>query len=292
MILSAADESTFISPDKTWAIAHTFDTQDNFGNPINTDIAKPGLNDDECQAWIKVANSLQVPTNVVVVFPASPSPIPADVRLTGLVCTEPESFTLTNFSDQPVWLAGYGIESRQKDIFDPLEHYQLGGMLAAGESRIYTVSPNPEAFGFLNGGNDDVFEQSFTDWIRLTWNGFELSRRQCDGETTHPDLPAALAASGEGEIFIDVVARFNEEVKIHFNEGWNLVTVPGDNFMDELLAAHGEDVIAIYRWDPDAKAWESRFPNLPLVFSDLEELKTGRAYWIQVKRSFTLSYQP
>lgn len=289
-ILEVAGEPSFLSGERQRAVGTTFDILDDNGNPINEHLAQPSLSDDECQAWIKIANSVQSFTNVMVTFPANPAPIPAEVRITSLKCTAPESVTVTNLGSTTVSLAGFGINSRPSDILDEWEHLGLIGLLGPGESKTFSGGPGATSAGWVFAG-DTVFG-SPGDFASLTWNGFELSRAFCDGTIENRDLPATLPPSGEGEIVLDILVPFHEEVEIRFAEGWNLVTVASASFLDELLQQHGDDVMAVYRWDPVAESWERLFPNQPLIVSTLTTVEPGRAYWVQVKRPFTLRFVP
>jgi len=168
--------------------------------------------------------------------------------------------------------------------YETEEKFQLDRVLAPGESRKYFVVPNPARYGYVPGV-DYFFEGDSCDG-ELWWNGADLS------DFSAAEFAVELLFSGEGEILVDVLAKFNDEIKFTFAEGWNLVTVPGDDFMAKLLVGHLEDVIAVYRWGPVALSWESRFPSIPFVANDLGALEPGWAYWIQVKRSFTFRYQP
>ena len=106
-IIDAADRPYTVSGNRRFAVATTFDILDDLGLPINVDIAKTALSTDECQAWIRVTNSLLLPTNVIVTFPAPPSPVPGNVRITGLTCTGAENITVTNQGPNLVSLAGF-----------------------------------------------------------------------------------------------------------------------------------------------------------------------------------------
>lgn len=289
-ILEVAAEPSHLSGERKRAVGTTFDILDDNGNPINQHLALPSLSDDECQAWIKIANSVKSFTNVMVTFPANPVPIPSEVRITDLKCTAPESVTVTNFGSTPVSLAGFGINSRPMDIIDDWEHLGLIGLLGPGESKTFFGGPGAPSNGWIFAG-DTVFSLA-ADFASLTWNGFELSRAFCDGTIHNPDLPATLPPSGEGEIVLDILVPFHEEVEIRFSEGWNLVTVASEAFLDQLLEQHGDDVIAVYRWDPVAESWERLFPNQPLIVSTLSTVQPGQAYWVQVKRAFTLRFVP
>ena len=89
VIIDAQGQPATISLNRRSAIVTTFDTQDDLGNPINTGIAKPVFdtnNPDECQAWIKVSDSLLEPSNVIVTIAAPPAPVPGDIQITGLSC--------------------------------------------------------------------------------------------------------------------------------------------------------------------------------------------------------------
>ena len=219
-IIGAADRPYAINGTRRFATATSFDTMDALGRPINTDIAKPTLADDECQAWIKVSNSLMKPTNVMVTFPAPPSPVPGEVRITDLQCTGEETVTVKNVSDHLVNLAGYGLQSTGTDVGNA-EHRDLDGYLEPGESKTFLGGPGA-ADNLWIGTGTEVFAGA-NDLVHLTWDDFIISTVFCDG-TVH-DNPSRRASCSMARARSSSTSTipFGSETAVELAEGWNLV---------------------------------------------------------------------
>ncbi|MEO9254710.1 MAG: hypothetical protein ABI305_04170, partial [Tepidiformaceae bacterium] len=201
IILEAEGQPSTLSSNRRFATATTFDTVDDLGNPVNVGITQTVVDTDECQAWIKVSNSLLQPVNVIVTFPAPPAPIPGNLRITGLVCTGTELVTVTNEGTNPLSLEGFAIRSLPTSPFLQEEHLGLSGQLAPGQSATFQGGPGAPLNGWLRT-SDTVFNSS-NDYARLVWNGFELNRAYCDGKFSVAPTPNPLPLDGEGETVID-----------------------------------------------------------------------------------------
>ncbi len=290
IILEAADRPYTISNGKRFATATTFDTLDFLGNPINTAIAKPTIMEDECQAWILVSNSLLGATNVIVTFPAPPSPLPGDVRLTGVQCigggVTAESFTVTNMGTNPVSLAGFGLQSPGN--VSTAQHLDLIGYLEPGASKTFPGGPNMSSKGWIGEGTTVL--GGLNDFIQLTWDEFVVSTGFCNGPITHNDLPEKFPLDPEGEIVIDVVIDWVNQDSVDLVEGWNLVPTGTDIIpVEEAISGVEEDILVIYGWDADLQEWTRYIPGAPDGVNTLTEFGGGRVYWVQVKRPLTLT---
>jgi hypothetical protein len=286
-ILEAEDKPATISNNLRFATATTFDTVDDLGDAINLDLAQPTLAPDECQAWIKVTNSLLQPMNVIVTFPAPPAPIPGDIRITGLQCVGAELITVTNKGTKDVNLAGYGLQSPSANL-GRVEHLGLYGLLHPGESKTFHGGPGASTLGWLNA-------QSFIfsgpgDYVSLVWNGFAVSTAACDGTFVNPALPATLPADGEGEIVIDIVVPFGAETATQLVEGWTLLTAgQATTPIATAIAGHEADVPSIYAWDAEMGIWRRYIPDAPSTTQTIDAFGNGFVYWVQVKHGFTLT---
>lgn len=289
IILEAADRPYTISNGKRFATATTYDTLDFNGNPINTAIAKPTIMEDECQAWILVSNSLLGATNIMVTFPAPPSPLPGDVRLTGVQCISgpgtAESFTVTNAGTKPVSLAGFGLQS--PGGVGIAQHLDLIGYLEPGASKTFPGGPNLGSKGWIGGGTSVLGGAG--DFVQLTWDDFVVSTGLCNGQITHNDLPDKFPLDPEGEIVIDVVIDWVNQDQVNLVEGWNLVPTGTDVItVEEAITGVEEDILVIYAWDADLQEWLRYIPGAPDGVNTLSEFGGGRVYWVQVKRPLTL----
>ncbi len=282
-IFEAADRPFEIELNFKAATATTFDTHDAFGRPINVEIAKPVILDDECQAWVKITNSLLGRTNVVVTFPGQQEPLPGEVRLTGLVCGVPGSATVTNAGDVPVSLAGFGLRSLGRDIVQPEEHLDLIGYLAPGESKTFSGAETLDTpWQFLAG--PAAFTEGPSDYARLVWNEVEVSRLDCSGNSFQPSFPRDIPLEREGEIMIDVIVDFAPGQDQPLVLGWNLVSVSSN--AGPLPGAFGADadrVQAVYRFDGSTARWDRYFANEPGYLNSFEALEAGGVYWVLVK---------
>lgn len=286
-IIGAADRPFEINGTRRFATATSFDTMDALGNPMNTDIAKPTIADDECQAWIQVTNSLMRPTNVMVTFPAPPSPIPGEVRITALQCTGQETITVQNVGPNPVNLAGFGLQSSGPDVGNA-EHRDLDGYLEPGQSKTFLGGPNAEQNLWI-GVRNEVFVGA-SDFVHLTWEDYIISTVSCDGTVVDNPIPASFPLDGEGEIIIDITIPFGSETAVQLAEGWNLVP-SGEGTVDIASAIAGmeDDIIIIYAWDADLQKWNRYIPGAPGGVSNIQTFGNNVVYWIQVKRPLTLT---
>lgn len=287
VILEAADRPYVISNNKRFATATTFDTMDALGNPINTAIAKPTIMDDECQAWILVSNSLLGDTNVLVTFPAPPSPVPGDIRLTNVQCGPVERFTVTNQGDNLVSLAGFGLQSRSTQS-GVAEHLDLIGHLEPGQSATLEGGPQASQKGWI--GASSTIMGGANDFVHLTWDDFVIDTGFCDGEIIHNTLPDPLPLDPEGEIVIDMIIDWVPGGSANLVAGWNLVpTGNGTVTIADAIAGAEDNVTVIYAWDSELQDWERYIPGAPDAVNTLTEFGNGRVYWVQVKQPLTLA---
>ncbi|MEP6870305.1 MAG: hypothetical protein ABI939_00490 [Anaerolineaceae bacterium] len=287
-IIDAADRPYTISGNRRFADVTTFDIRNDLNQPMNTDIAKTSVSDDECQAWIRVTNSLLQPTNVIVTFPAPPSPVPGNVRITGLTCTGLEQITVTNQGTKPVSLAGFSFLSPPQ-AFGPLEYFGLDGHLDPGQSLTFTAGPAAPKLGWLFSG-DEVFTGG-GDYASLVWDGFEIDRVYCDGRPAiHNTIPASFPLDLEGEIVLDITIPFGTETAVELVSGWNLLTAgSADTVIKDALAGKETSVNGIYLWDEVKAQWGRYIPSAPASVNTISKFEKGKIYWVQVNQPFTLT---
>lgn len=289
-IIDAADRPFTINGTKRFATATTFDTTDVNGRPLNVTIAKPPLiadQPDECQAWIKVSNSLMQPTNVTVTFPAPPSPVPGDIRITNLQCTGQESITVKNFGSNVVNLGGFALKSIGTNV-GIAEELDLIGVLAPGESKTFPGGPGAAQENWI-GVNDDVFSGP-SDFASVVWEDFALSTVFCDGTSFTQTPPASFPLDGEGEIVMDITIPFGNEQDVQLVNGWNLVpTGKGTTPIAQAFAGHEADVTAIYAWDAELGEWTHYIPDAPSGVNTIDTIGNGVVLWVLVKQPFTLT---
>ena len=153
VILQGEGDPVALNEGRRSAVVTSYDTVDDLGTPVHTDIARQTVDTDECQAWILVSNSLLTSTNVLVTIPATPAPPTGDVRITNVQCTAPESITVKNEGDNAVSLEGYALKSFPSNPANPEEHLGLTGVLAPGASETFHGGPNAAGWGWLNSGD-------------------------------------------------------------------------------------------------------------------------------------------
>jgi hypothetical protein len=288
VIVSAADEPAPINGTRRFATATTFDTVDPLGNPMNVAIARPVIQDDECQAWIRISNSLQRPTNVLVTFPALPAPIPGDVTISAFSCTGQESITVTNRGATIVNLAGFGLQSPGAHV-GIAEHLDLSGVLKPGESKTFFGGPGPTARGWIGHTGDRILGAG--DYVSLTWDDYELATAFCTGgQIVEPFIPPVLPLDPEGELVVDVLNPFGEEIDTPLTVGWNLVATGQRKVaVATALGANEGKVTVIYAWDGPNQEWLRYIPGAPAAVNTLTELGGGLPVWIHVTEPFTLT---
>ena len=287
-IIDASDRPYTVSGNRRFAVATTFDIRNDLNLPMNVDIAKPPVSADECQAWIRVTNSLLQPSNVVVTFPAPPSPVPGNVRITGLTCTGAETITVTNQGANPVSLAGFSFLSPPQ-AFAPFEYFGLDGYLLPGQSLTFAGGPAAPKIGWLFS-NDEIFLGG-GDYASLVWDGFEVSRVYCDGRPAlAPVIPASFPLDGEGEIVIDIIIPFGTEKAVELASGWTLLTAGSiDTPIAEAIAGKEALVGGIYLWDAVKSQWGRYIPGAPASVNTITKFEKGKVYWVQVNQPFTLT---
>ncbi len=290
-IIGAADAPFTINGTRRFATTTTFDTTDALGRPINVGISRPTLFPDqldECQAWIKVTNSLMQPTNVMVTFPAPPSPVPGDIRITNLQCVGSETITVKNFGPNIVNLGGFALKSAGADVGNA-EELDLIGILGPGESKTFSGGPGAaDSVGWIGTGSE-VFDGA-SDFASLVWEDFALSTVFCDGTSLLQPIPAAFPLDGEGEIIIDIVIPFGNEVAIPLTAGWNLVpTGQATVSIASAFAGNQEKVTAIYAWDATLEKWTHYIFGAPAGVNTIDVIGKGVVLWVLVKQPFTLT---
>jgi hypothetical protein len=254
---------------------------------MNDAIAMPVIQPDECQAWIKVTNSLLQPTNVVVTFPASPAPIPGQVRITGLQCTGEETITVKNLGTTPVNLAGFGLQSLGTSV-SSVEYRDLSGYLEPGQSKVFYGAP-AVTDNLWVGAGQDVFSGP-NDFASLTWDDYVISTAFCDGRVTDNPLPATLLADGEGEIIIDVVIPYGQDQTVSLVEGWNMLPAgAGTADIATVLGGNEDAVSVIYAWDAEKQEWLRYIPGAPTGVNTITTFGNNIVFWIHVKRPLTLT---
>lgn len=280
----AEGQPSVVSIDKRLAIATTFDTEDNAGNAIHQDIAKPVVEPDECQAWVRISNSLRTVVNVTVMFPPPPPPIPAEVRLTALTCGTSGQATIKNLSSRTVSLAGFGLRSASGYFPQYEEHLDLDGLLAPGESKTFGGIKGP----WLYAQDTVVFGNVTSDYARLVWNGYEISRITCAGVITQNAVPDSLPLEGEGVIYRDVIVNFTESESRLLVPGWNLVTT-GAGTVD-IATALGDNanlVESVQTWDAATSTWK-KWLGVGNTANTIQKFEPNTVYWVQVNRAFTV----
>jgi hypothetical protein len=290
VIIDAADRPFTINGTRRFATATTFDTRSLTDQPLNTHIAQPPLNPDspdECQAWIKVSNSLLIPTNVMVTFPAPPSPIPGDIRITSIQCTGQETITVQNFGTNEVNLGGFGLESIGSDVGNA-EQMDLIGILQPGESKTFFGGPGAATNNWLGAANEVLVGDD--DFISLTWEDYAISTVFCDGERIDNSPLVTFPLDGEGEIKIDVVIPFGEEIEVPLVAGWNLIpTGEGSVELDTAFGAFQSKVTAVYIWDPVLEEWTHWIAGAPAGVNTITEINGNMFMWVLAKEPFTLT---
>jgi hypothetical protein len=277
-IIEGQGQPALIDAGRRAASTTTFDT----GNTENADITKTVVAAGECQAWIKISNSLLTPTNIRVSFPAPPSPVPGIARITGLVCSGPETIAVTNRGTSLLSLAGFSLRTRSG------AYLGLFGLLAPGESITFSGGPGASILGWLNTSSEVFADADPGDYARLVWNGFEVSRMFCDKTASNPATFPPLPPDPEGEIVLDVTVQFGAQANKLMDTGWNLVTAGRGGSIASALSGNEGKVSAIYTWDPVGSRWKLFVPGGPAYLSAFDQFEPGRAYWVQVKQPFTM----
>ncbi len=286
IIVGAADRPFTIHDTRQFALATTFDTKDDAEAPMNLGIAKPVIAEDECQAWIKVSNSLLGRTNVLVTFPAPASQVPGPVRVTNLVCGIGGTVTVTNTGAHPVSLAGFAIRSiGGAATNEPEAHLGLEGYLEPGQSK--TFSGRKLLAPWINGSDENLADPR--DYARLIWEEQTISLMDCAGIVFNPPLPL-IPLDGEGEIQLDVIVEFTAGQGANLVQGWNLVSVGASDVT--IAAAAGTNlpnIEVVFGWDSATQTWERFVPGAPANVNTTDTFKAGRAYWVKAKEPFTLA---
>ena len=290
-IIDVADRPSSINGGRRFATGTTFDTTDALGRPINVELVKPPLfadSPDECQAWIKITNSLMLPTNVMVTFPPPPSPVPGDIRITGIQCDGVETITVQNFGTNVVNLGGFGLESVGDDVGNS-EQYDLRGVLEPGQSATFYGGPGADSVIGWIGTGSEVLEGP-GDFAALVWEDFVLSVATCGGQIVHNKPPASFPLDGEGEIVIDITIPFGAEIEQPIVFGWNLVpTGQGTVDISEAFAGFEDQVTVIYVWDSVLEEWSRYIPDAPDGVNTIDTIGNGQFMWVLAKGPFTLT---
>jgi hypothetical protein len=292
IIYTAADRPFHINTQGTrqFATVTTFDTLDDNGEAMNVSIARVVQTEDECQAWVRVDNSLGEPVNVHVTFSAPPAPIPGKLAITDMNCVAGFSFVqLTNVGTNEISLAGFSLRSGKggsRAGFIDEEHLGLEGHLLPGQSIV--ISGDAQELPWQDTSGRYAFV-GINDYARLVWEEQTVLFRGCDGfEYVASDV--GLFPDGEGEIALDIIVPFRTRDAIRIVPGWNLVPIMGGNIsLEEALGEHSGAVAAIYTYDDEYDGWRKYIPGLPDQAITISELENGKVYWVLANRAFTLT---
>lgn len=291
VIIEAADRPFTINGTRRFATSTTFDTTSNLGKPINTTIAKPPLiadQPDECQAWIKVTNSLLTITNVTVTFPAPPSPIPGDIRITQAQCTGSETITVKNFGSNEVNLGGFALKSPKASDVGNAEVLDLIGVLQPGESKTFLGGPDATSNEWLDA--DSRIFAGANDYVSLVWEDYPITTVNCAGDRIDNSPLVSFPPDGEGEIKLDIIIPFGNETDVPLSIGWNLVpTGKGEISLEAAFADSMDKVEAIYVWDAVLEQWSHYIPGAPSGVNTIDKIGNGAFMWVLVKQPFTLT---
>ena len=91
---------------------------------------------------------------------------------------------------------------------------------------------------------------------------------------------------GDGAVTA-VVAGVSYDIEL--NEGWNLISlplIPESDAIETVLAGIMDDVISVWYYDAAAKDWQTFTPDAP---GDLDTIEDGKAYWIRMDATATLT---
>ncbi|MFN0093798.1 MAG: hypothetical protein ACKVVT_03340 [Dehalococcoidia bacterium] len=295
IILTAADNPSAIEKDfRRQAWSTTFDTETDLGTPMNQHIAQPTLIDDECQAWIKVSDSLMRPMNVLVSIPGPAIKAPT-VRITGLTCGLGGFAVVTNVGDSLVSLAGLAIRSAKSSTtggapgiqISDEEHLGLVGHLEPGKSAVIT-SEQPRFPWVGLSGQSGAFGAT-GDYARLVWEEETITFAECGGAITQFAFPTPLIDL-EGSLLLDVLVTFEATTTVQLMAGWNLIsTGDGSLSIEDALGTNAAKLGGIFHWTPDLATWLRYVPDIPADAQTLTELGAGKAYWVLAKEPFTLT---
>lgn len=292
IIVAANDRPSTINSDtKKFAVATSFDTENDLGAAMNATLVRTVVENDECQAWIKISNSLLSPTDVFVTFAAPPSPVPGNVRITGLVCGGDGPVTVKNMGTNPVSLAGFAMRSSNpSSVLNPEEHLGLYGYLQPGESKTFLGNPGVEPW--INSSSI-VFGNVGADYAALVWEETTISIAFCDASRPilNPPLPQ-FTPDGEGIIQVSVTVPYGAESKLVLSPGWNLISIGTANGSISVARAIGDNLgklEAVYSWNPETGEWLRFVAGAPDFVNTLDKFEAGKTYWVQTKESFTLT---
>ena len=282
IIIGRADDPAAVTDSRRFAITTTFDTLDDRGNPVNATLVRTVKQDDECQAWIKVVNSLETPANVLVTFAPPPSPVPGQLAIVRFDCTAP-LLTIKNIGPNAVSLAGFGIRAdTSNNLVHPEAHLGLLGQLAPGQT---TTITGVEAAWIYN----EIQGLAGASYARIIWEEATISIADCKGAIVTPPTPA-FAADGEGTIVLDIIVPFAVFNNVQLERGWNLVSAGGAKSINivDAVGANVAKLGVVYLWDQASQAWRAFFPDLAPALNTLTALEPGNAYWVFAKEPFTL----
>jgi hypothetical protein len=287
IITAGAGQPAVISQSRKFAIVTAFDTHDDFGVAVNTDITKTLIETDECQAWVKIENSLRTDVNIIVTIAGMPGAIHGQFRITELVCGDGGYAVITNVGQVESSLNGFALRSLGGDSSHPEAHVGLRGSLKPGQG---IVIPGFVFYSWLFSGDDENFGNEPGDYARLAWEDTTtVHARFCDGREVNVSPTPTFLPDDEGQIQFDEVLSFNEFQPLRVAPGWNLVSIGGDGIdVTTAIGPNESEVAAIYSYDPATGTWSRFIPGVP-GGNSLNRLDGGKTYWVLAKRGFTMT---
>ncbi len=286
-IIATGGSYSVVNAESTHATVTTFDTQDEAGLPMNVAITQPMEAPDECQAWVQVTNSFLTPVVVRITIPGPPAAVPGPLRITAFQCGAEGTVTIKNTGSAPFPLAGFTLRSDGDVLLAPEQYLPLDGIIHPGESFTY-----PGKLWFATQGDTPIFRTDPAlpmDYVRIVWNEFEISRATCDGSIFNFPIPAPLPPDPEGATVFEVTLNFGAPTVIPLQAGWNLVTVDRNRTLEAVLRGNEDNIDAIYNWDSRHGVWMQYISRAPAAVNTLDRFEGGKAYWLSIKRAFTLT---
>ena len=223
--------------------------------------------------------------------PRQPAPVPGDIRLTGaLLRREAETVTVTNKGATPVNLAGFALRSLPNAIAGQEEHLGLIGSSPPGRAR-HSMAARARFDRLAPDRARRVPAQPATT-SGSSGTASKSPARPATGVTLQRVAaePAARGWRGRNRGRHRHPLRPGEAGRRSTRAGTSSARPRTRRTSPRPSAATKATSCAIYGWNAATGLWLALpSPGAPLPQHDGPSLQAGQAYWVQVKRPFTLT---
>ena len=189
----------------------------------------------------------------------------------------PDDFTSFNVTEE------FNVTAKVKNI-SSLNATEV--KLTLSVDRYATLKVGEVALMNVGTLNSEATSANYTWTLQCTGDGFSRITVTPSGKVDSIAIPAAALTPDT----VTVRQGDFDEASIDLVEGWNLISlplIPLDSAINVVLAGILDNIISVWHYDAETTAaWHNFAPGAP---PDLNSMKDGKAYWINMEVAQTMN---